>query len=82
MNLNEKVIELILSRSRFDSVDGGLKMDTDLIKDLGYDSLSLIKLLVEIEETFHFEIEDIEILQSSLSVSTFIDIVKKHQTDS
>ena len=44
--------------------------------------LSLIKLLVEIEETFHFEIEDIEILQSSLSVSTLIDIVKKHQIDS
>ena len=65
MNLKEKVIELILGGSRFDLVDGGLKMDTDLIKDLGYDSLSLIKLLVEIEETFHFEIEDIEILQSS-----------------
>ena len=57
MNLKEKVIELILGGSRFDLVDGGLKMDTDLIKDLGYDSLSLIKLLVEIEETFHFEIE-------------------------
>ena len=41
MNLKEKVIELILGGSRFDLVDGGLKMDTDLIKDLGYDSLSL-----------------------------------------
>lgn len=49
--------------------------DTKLIDDLGYDSLSLIKLCVNIEEAFDFEMDDV-VMIDEMTVGTLSDIVK------
>lgn len=35
-----------------------ISSETDLIKDLGFDSITIIQLILDIEETFDIEIND------------------------
>lgn len=57
MNKRDKLIELI-NRCNDINVNSKIADNTDLIEDLGYSSLNLMELIVEIEMEFNIEIED------------------------
>lgn len=57
MNKRDKLIELI-KRCNDINVNGEITDNTDLIEDLGYSSLELMELIVEIEMEFDIEIPD------------------------
>ena len=62
--LKKMVFEILGNNDVPDEIDG----DSDLILDLGYDSLSFVQLLVEIEDEFGIHLND------TLS----IDIISKY----
>lgn len=50
-----------------------------LIDDLGYDSIALINLLVDVEEEFKFESKDMEESLSAFeTIGCFIEFVKNN----
>ena len=59
--------------------------DTKLFEDLGYDSVAIIQLLVDVEELFGFESDEFdECMDAFESISTFVNFVKErtsHVTD-
>lgn len=57
MNRKDKLIELVKKCSN-EYVEMEITNTTNLIKDLGYSSLNLIQLIVEIETEFDVEITD------------------------
>lgn len=58
MNYREKLTEMILAGMKMNDGVTEIAEDADLVYDLGYDSLSLVNLIVDIEETFNIEIDD------------------------
>lgn len=53
--------------------------ESSLIKDLGIDSLGLVTLLIEIEDSFGIELEESDMNPFDLiSVSDVIDLVQKY----
>lgn len=46
-----------------------IKKDTLLIEDLGYDSLSFIQLLVDIEDRFNIEIDEIDFEEHDMFIN-------------
>ncbi len=62
----ERLKEIIFScKCGINSSD--INEEIDLIKDFGFDSISIIKLIVEIENSFDIEIEDQYLLLEKLS---------------
>lgn len=57
VNKRDILIELIKQCNDI-NVDGEITDNTDLIEDLGYSSLDLMELIVEIEMEFDIEIPD------------------------
>lgn len=80
MNIEEKVIELILQGSRNKSNVAEDIRETRLIEDLGYDSLVLINLFVDIEEAFDFEMEDVDLI-NAMTIGNLIDICLKNVSE-
>lgn len=77
MNIEEKVIELLLQGSRNKNSVAEDIRETRLIEDLGYDSLALITLFIEMEEEFDFEIEDVDLI-NAITIGHLIDICVKN----
>lgn len=81
--IEQQVIKLIQEHA----INGDVVItdDTRLFEDLGYDSIAIIQLLVEAEETFSFECDDFdECTEAFESVSAFVAFVKErteHATD-
>lgn len=58
--------------------DNRINMDMELLIDLGYDSISFIKMVVDIESCFEIEIEDDMLLMDKLGkVSHIYDYLVK-----
>lgn len=57
MNINERVIEIITEKCDIDNIDEYLKNNDDLTP-LSINSVSFIKLVVELENEFSIEFED------------------------
>lgn len=57
MNVEKKLYELIMRYAKV-SRDYEIKMEDDLVYELGMDSLSLVELIVDLEEQFKIEIEE------------------------
>lgn len=57
MNVEKKLFELIMKYAKV-SKDYEIKMEDDLVYELGMDSLSLVELIVDLEEQFEIEIEE------------------------
>lgn len=74
MNIEERVFKIIKNKCTI-GVDT-VKMDSRLIDDLGFDSLSLISLCMEIEEEFDFELDDMDIV-GLITVESIIAACKK-----
>jgi len=58
INVDERLRELIVKDSPVSITCGDIKEDTDLINDLGFDSIQIMKFLTEVENEFGIEIED------------------------
>lgn len=58
INVDERLRELIVKNSPISINCGDIKEETDLINDLGYDSVGIMRFLTEIEDEFAIEIED------------------------
>lgn len=77
MDFEKELKSLVKEGSRINIDELVIKEDTDLINDLGYDSLSLIKLIVEIEKKFDFEVDDIDLI-NSITYGSLVCICKNN----
>lgn len=57
MDVEKKLYELIMKYAKV-SKDYEIKMEDDLVYELGMDSLSLVELIVDLEGQFEIEIEE------------------------
>lgn len=74
--LEQKVLELILKYAV--NTDVEITGETKLWEDLGYDSVAVMQLLVEVEETFGFECDDLEQCTEAFEcVSSFVQFVRE-----
>lgn len=77
--LKEKVYEIILQIS----IDSGLEVDTindetNISSDLGFDSVAIIELIVEIENTFDVEMDEDDMdVNNLLMVGKLIDMINE-----
>lgn len=58
MRIEEKLKEVIVNIAMQDVDVADINEETNLVKDLGYDSVQIIELIVELETEFDIEIED------------------------
>ena len=78
MNIFEQVKEVIAKRvSNEILAEINLMPQSKLIDDLDFDSLSFIQLLVDIEDKFNIEIDEVD-LQGELTVSGLIKVIEKN----
>ena len=78
MNIEEKVKEILFELSGEDAVDTSTKLQEDLVLD----SLSMVTLLMEIEEAFAIELDEKDMNPFDLiTVQNVIDLVKRYIGD-
>ena len=66
MNVYEELKQLIRENFMI-SEEVSLSEDTELIQDLQMDSVSLMQLIVEVEEHFQISFEDVDLLAENFS---------------
>ncbi len=77
-SIYERVSELIQLNAPQES-QVPLTEDTRLLEDLGYDSIAMMSLLVDVEEEYGFETEDMEeSLKAFETVKSFVEFVRKN----
>lgn len=77
-SIYERVSELIQLNAPQES-QVPLTEDTRLLEDLGYDSIAMMSLLVDVEEEYEFETEDMEeSLKAFETVKSFVEFVRKN----
>lgn len=57
-NLNENIKDILINISGREIKTCEINDNTNIISDLGFDSVKIIQLIVEIENKFNIEIED------------------------
>lgn len=78
MEIKEKVEKIIWELSPQDSIN----LDDKLQDDLGLDSLSMVMLLMEIEDEFEIEIDESDMNPYDLiTVADAVDLIKKYVGD-
>lgn len=73
MTAREQVTELI-SKRKF--TNASVSESSDIYRDLGFDSLAFVELLVQIEDKLAISF-DIEEMESCLNVGVLLNIVEK-----
>ncbi len=74
MNSFDKVKEMLVEKLGV-SADK-VKPESEIVKDLGADSLDLVEMLLSMEETFGITISD-EQTESIVTVQNIVDIIDK-----
>lgn len=74
MTLEEKVIKLVMEQ--LDVTKEQCLLEASFIDDLGADSLDIVELLMEMEESFGVEIADEE-LEKIRTIKDVIDFLKQ-----
>ncbi len=69
-------LKLILS-NQFDVEEDTITMDTNIIEDLGADSLDVVDMLMSLEDEFDVEIPDEEI-EKMRTVSEVVAYIEEH----
>lgn len=78
MNINEQLKELIGKVAAGDVDISTISESTVLTTDLGFDSVQIISLIVELESTFDIEVEDDDLDIEKLTIyQNLFDIVKR-----
>lgn len=57
LSVGEKLKQIIIRNTTFTTSENDINDETDLINDLGFDSINVIKLLAEIENEYGIEFE-------------------------
>lgn len=77
MDIREELMQLIRSQSGRDAAEE-FAPDSDLMEDLGFDSIQIMELFAVIEETYGITFTDyVSLLDSLDSVSAFTDYVSE-----
>ncbi len=73
--IREKVYEIVMQYAK---VENGteIKDSDDLIYDLGMDSLSLVELIVDLENMFDFEVDE-EYIDQIYKYGKLVEYIKK-----
>ena len=74
MNTFDKIKELLVEKLGV-SADK-VKLESDIIKDLGADSLDLVEMLLTLEETFGITVSD-EQTENISTVQDIVDLIDK-----
>ena len=75
MDVCNKVFEILKELSNQDTITN----DSRLLQDLALDSLSMVMLLLQIEEAFEIELDESDMNPNDLeTVSQVIDLVSKY----
>ena len=75
-DIQERIYELIKLNCPIENLDLQLTSSTRLLEDLEYDSVALMSLLVDVEEEFDIEINDMEeCLQAFENVGIFFSYI-------
>ena len=72
VNIEEKLIAIVSRQLKTDIKN--ISVDTDIIKDLGVDSLDAVELAIKIEEVFEIRFEDTEIEKFS-KIKDIVDFI-------
>ena len=76
MNIEKKVKDILLELSGEENIDN----DATLQNDLALDSLAMVTMLIEIEETFEIQLDEVDMNPFDLNtVADVIDMVKKYR---
>lgn len=79
MNNKERLVRIVGELMESEE-DIKLDANTNLIEDLGFDSVNIINLVILIEEEFDIEFEDFELgLETLASFSKLLEIVNKKE---
>lgn len=77
MNIREQIIYL-LKENYMDDLDIPLTKETDLIKDVKLDSVSIIQLIVDVENIFHISFNDVDLLAENFNnIGKFCSLIEK-----
>ena len=74
--MQEQIIEIIAAQLKKEA--GQIAPETNIMDDLGADSLDVVELLMAIEETFGVSVPD-EDVQSLKTVGDIVSYVEAHQ---
>lgn len=66
--VRQKLIKLVIKTNKKELKETDFKKGVKLIDDLEFDSISIIQLIVDIEEEFHIEFDDDEVLIDKIDV--------------
>ncbi len=80
MNITDKVVELVLQNARNKNAILSDVRKTRLVEELGYDSISLINLFMQMEEQFEFEIEDVDLI-NAMTIGNLVDICIRNMSE-
>ena len=67
MDIRQQLSELILKNAVNIQPDIIISDDTRLIEDLAYDSAAIIRLMVDMEDTFGIEFDDTDLLSDKIN---------------
>ena len=68
MNIEQKLKNIIAKVATQDVDAGNITEETILTSDLGYDSVQIIELIVELENEFNIEIDDDDLEIENLTI--------------
>lgn len=74
--VNETIFKIIKDSISVIYSEVDILEDSHLIDDLGFDSITLVQLIIEIEEKFNIEMDDAE-YEQIVKVNTLIEYVNK-----
>lgn len=75
--VHEKMTEIVRALVSDDSIE--VNENTNLLKNLGFDSILFVQLLIKVEDTFDIEIEDEDLDISVISqVGEFEKVIAKY----
>lgn len=74
MTTFDKVLETITEQFKVNNKSGVITPTTDLFKDLSFDSLDAVELIIELEDKFKIELLDKE-AESVKTVQDIVDLI-------
>lgn len=75
MNIKEQLIDSINSVMELNFSVNDITNDTLLFDELGFDSLTLVQLIIDLEEKFGIDLDDIEDFSAFESVGSIIEYI-------
>ena len=72
----EKIVEIIANQLQVDP--SRINENTDIVEELGADSLDVVEMLMELEQTFSISIPDEEIIRFK-TPKDILDYIKQQQ---